>query len=69
MHAKTVSVKSLLAINKLNYMDRFLKRSAPGDTGPSPAKKFKSDAKQGNIPAAFRVQEFKTYFVDRRRVI
>ena len=51
-------------INQLNYMDRFLKWPALGDKSQSHTKKPKSDAKQGNISAAFRVQEFKAYFYD-----
>ena len=45
-------------------MDRFLKRPADGEASPSPSKKMKKDAKQGNISAAFRAQEFKTHFYE-----
>ena len=55
--SRFVQIKSRVPIiNQLNYMDRILKRSAPGDTSPSPAKKPESYAKQGNISAAFRGQ-------------
>ena len=57
----SVPVKSLLANHQSTQLH--------GDTSPSPAKKPKSDDKQGNTSAAFRVQDFKAYFVDRRRVI
>ena len=43
-------------------MDRFLKRSAPDSPVTTPPKKPKSDAKQGNISAASRAQEFKSCF-------
>ena len=50
-------------------MDRFATRSAPGVTNTSPPKKPKSGAKQRNMSAVFRVQEYKVYCVDRRKVI
>ena len=54
-------------INQLKNIYWFLKRSAPGDTSPSLAKKPKSDTKQGDISAAFRTLEFKAYFYDSGR--
>ena len=54
MHAQSQSDK----------MYRFRKRSVADDTSPSPAKKPKNHAKQGNIFAAFLFQEFKAYFYD-----
>ena len=67
-HARKHLVKwrksSINAIVK--NMDWFPQFWIPGDTSLNPAKKpkTKSDAEQGNISAAFRAQDFKSYFYD-----